>query len=378
MSYQAIIDTLCDAGLHPGKTVAKTKKDTGKYLVGTFPYHTPDEIIYAAGAVPVALWGGNTEIKNADKYLQGFCCGLLRANVEYTMNGTYNALKAIVIPTFCDSMKCTLENMKIAAKEKGIAVIGMAYAQNRKIFAGMEYTISEFKRVQNELEKILGKIITREMVEDAFDVYEDYRATMREFCQVAGEHPEIITAKKRTLIIKAGQFMDKAIYTPMVKEIIEGLKQEEPSKFDGLRVLVNGIMAEPVDILDIFDENNIAIVVDDLSLGSRLWRTPARENVPDVYQRMAYIAADQKADTFLYEPEKLKGQLYIEEVKEKNLDAVVTLMMKFCDPEEYDYPIFKVELEKAGIPQLYVELDQQITSFEQIRTRVQSFAEMLG
>ena len=52
-------------------------------------------------------------------------------------------------------------------------------------------------------------------------------------------------------------------------------------------------------------------------------------------------------------------------------------MMKFCDPEEFDYPIYKKELEAAGIPMLYLEIDQQIDSFEQIRTRVQSFTEML-
>ena len=38
---------------------------------------------------------------------------------------------------------------------------------------------------------------------------------------------------------------------------------------------------------------------------------------------------------------------------------------------------YKEELENAGIPILYLEIDQQIDSFEQIRTRVQSFMEML-
>ena len=53
-------------------------------------------------------------------------------------------------------------------------------------------------------------------------------------------------------------------------------------------------------------------------------------------------------------------------------------MMKFCDPEEFDYPIYKKELDDAGIPILYLEVDQQIDSFEQLRTRIQSYAEMIG
>ena len=68
----------------------------------------------------------------------------------------------------------------------------------------------------------------------------------------------------------------------------------------------------------------------------------------------------------------------IEQAKERKAKGVVVFMMKFCDPEEFDYPIYKKELDDAGIPILYLEVDQQIDSFEQLRTRVQSFAEMIG
>ena len=53
-------------------------------------------------------------------------------------------------------------------------------------------------------------------------------------------------------------------------------------------------------------------------------------------------------------------------------------MMKFCDPDEFDYPIIKKELDEAGVQQLYVEIEQQMDSVEQLRTRIQSFAEMLA
>lgn len=375
MGYQDTIKKLCEAGLNPGKTIAQTKKETGKELVGCFPIHTPEEIVYAAGCVPVGMWGGTTEIQLADKYLQSFCCSIMRTNIEFGMRGVYDELKAVIIPTFCDTLKCIVENWKVAVPQ--VPTIAMAYPQHRDLPAGVDFMISETKRVKHELEMILGKIIVEEEVEAAFEVYEDYRKTMREFTEVAAQHPEIIGAKTRHLIIKAGQFMDKAVYTKDVKEIIEGLKAEPASNFKGTKVIVTGLLSEPVEVLEIFEENDVAVVGDDLSMGSRLWRTPARDTDEDVYHKMAYIVADQKGDTFLYEPEKTRGQMLIDMVKEKNADAVVVMMMKFCDPEEYDYPIYKAELEEAGVPELYLEIDQQLTTFEQIRTRVQSFTEML-
>ncbi len=375
MDYKDTIKQLCEAALHPAKTIAKTHEETGKDLVGCFPIHTPDEIVYAAGCVPVGMWGGTTEIQLADKYLQSFCCSVMRTNIEFGMRGVYDSLKAVIIPTFCDTLKCIEENWKVAVPQ--VPVIGMAYPQHRDLKAGVEFMISETRRVKHELELVLGKIILEDKVEEAFAIYEDYRKTMREFTKAAAQHPEIIGAKDRYLIIKAGQFMDKEIYTKKIKEIIAGLKEEPASQFKGTKVILTGLMPEPVEILDIFDENEIAVVGDDMSLGSRIWRTPARENVEDVYKKMAYIVADQVGDTFLYEPHKKRGQLLIDMVKENGADAVVVMMMKFCDPEEYDYPIYKAELEAAEIPELYLETDQQLTTFEQLRTRVQSFAEML-
>lgn len=375
MSYLNTIEKLCAAALHPGKTIVNTKKETGKELVGCFPIHTPEEIVYAAGCVPIGMWGGRTEIQLADKYLQSFCCSIMRANVEFAMRGTYDMLKAVIIPTFCDTMKCIVENMKLAMPK--VPTIAMAYPQHRTLSAGLEYMVSEIKRVRHELELTLGKIITESQIEEAFSIYEKYRRTMRRFSETSAEHPEIITARKRHLLIKAGQFMDKAIYTEMIEEIIQGLEGEPSSGYQGTRVVVTGLLSEPIEMLDIFDENQITIAADDLSLGSRLWRTQARKDVTDVFQKMAYRVADQEGDTFLYDPEKKKGQMLIDMAEECRADGIVVLMMKFCDPEEYDYPIYKEEVEAASVPMLYLEIDQQITSFEQIRTRVQSFTEML-
>ena len=58
-------------------------------------------------------------------------------------------------------------------------------------------------------------------------------------------------------------------------------------------------------------------------------------------------------------------------------DGVVVAMMKFCDPEEFDYPMIKQAMEAAEIPLLQIEIDQQAQSVEQLRTRLQSFAEIL-
>ena len=374
MSYQDTIKKLEQAALHPAKTVTEQIKETRKDAFGCFPIYTPEEIIYAAGLLPIGMWGGKTELKLADRYLQSFCCSIMRSNIEYGMKGTYNMLKGIILPTFCDTLKCICENWKVAVPQ--VPIVPIVYPQNRNIDAGFTYIVEELQRVKGELEKRIGKAISSDDLEAAWELYEEYRRTMREFTDVAAEYPHIIGSKSRHLIIKAGYFMDKKAYTRDIRDIIAGLNAEEKKPFAGNRVVATGLLAEPVELLDIFEENQVAFAADDLAQESRQFRTPGRSQ-GSFFEKMAGRICDQKGDTFLYEEEKTRGQMLIDLVREKKADAVVIFMMKFCDPEEFDYPIYKKELEAAGIPMLYLEIDQQIDSFEQIRTRVQSFTEML-
>ncbi len=50
-------------------------------------------------------------------------------------------------------------------------------------------------------------------------------------------------------------------------------------------------------------------------------------------------------------------------------------MMKFCGPEEWDYPVYYRQFNEVGVKSLMIEIDQEANSFEQIRTRVQSLVE---
>lgn len=370
---QMIVDSLCEKALHPAASIFETCRETGREAIGLFPIYTPEELVYAAGFLPVGMWGGSTEIKLADRYLQGFCCSIMRTNMEYGMRGTYDRLRAVLIPTLCDTLKCICENWKVAVPQ--VPLIPVVYPQNRSLACGREYLRDEFVRVRGELERLAGREVSDHDLENTFRIYEDYRAAMRDFCDAAASHPRTINAKIRHLIIKAGCFLEKASYTQAIRALTETLRTmpEEPC---AVRAVVTGLLAEPLGILDLLVEHDIAIVADDLAQESRQFRVAACDQ-GDALSKMVQRVADQRGCSFLYEPEKTRGQMLIDMVKHAGAQAVIALQMKFCDPEEFDYPIYKAELEHAGIPLLYLEVEQQMDSFGQARTRIQSFAEML-
>ena len=54
------------------------------------------------------------------------------------------------------------------------------------------------------------------------------------------------------------------------------------------------------------------------------------------------------------------------------------MLTKFCDPEEFDYVMIKKACEKADIPVTLIEVDRQMKQFEQIRTNLETFRDMVN
>lgn len=374
-SVKKRIDELKHVGRHPKASVMKAMEETGKKAVGCFPIYTPEELIYGAGAIPVGMWGGKATGTLSDKYLQSFCCSVMKANTQQCLSGEYDMLSAVLITAYCDTLKCVMENWKIF--DTPFQVIPVVYPQNRKTSEGKLFFEEELQRVKGQLEKSLDVTIDEEALEAAWNIYEDYRETMRKFTDRMAEFPVTFDPVTRHLVLKASWFMDKAVYTEKIKAIMEGLSGEDPEESRGRKVILTGLMAEPESLLELFDENDFQVVADDLAQETRQFRATTEET-GSIFARMADRLANQDGCAFLFDREKTRGERLIEMLREKNGDAVIFCQLKFCDPDEFDYPIVKEELEAAGVPLLLLEFEQQMENAEQLRTRVQSFAEMLG
>ena len=359
---------------NPRKAMDDYKKETGKGAVGIMPVYCPEEIVHAAGYLPIGMWGAQKkQISKARTYLPPFACSIMQSVMELQLEGVYDDLEAVIFSVPCDTLKCMSQKWN-----RPVPAIVFTHPQNRKIAkdAANVFAREEFNIVKEKLEDILDVHISNKAIKNSIAVYNENRAACREFSDVAAEYAAVVTPSDRHAVIKAGWFMEKSRHTALVKELIAALKAEPAPEFKGKKIIVTGIQVEPYDVLDIFQENGFAIVADDLAQETRNFR----QDVPDDDDAlMALARAWNEFDgcSLATDANKPKGQMIIDAVKKYGADAVVVCMMKFCDPEEFDYPILLQEFEAAGVKNLYIEVDQESTAFEQVKTRIQTFAEIL-
>lgn len=343
----------------------------GKKVIAVAPVYTPEEIIHAFGFVPMGVWGADIEINESKKYYPAFICAIMQTILELGIKGTYKGVSAIVIPSLCDSLKTLGQNWKFAVKD--ISFIPMTYPQNRKPEYALDFTVAMYKRVIADLEKATGKKFDERRLEETYKIYNEHNKVMREFEEVSSIYE--ISATDRNAVFKSAWFMLKEEHTGLVKELIKCLKKEGQVS-DKLRIYTSGILADAPNLLEIFDDNNMKIVGDDIAHESRQYRT----DIPDGNDLYALAKKFSSLDncSLLYDRDKKRVDFIIEEAKRCKADGIVVLMTKFCDPEEFDYVPIKRAAGKADIPHINIEVDRQMKNYQQANTMIQTFADLLS
>lgn len=353
----------------------KEHKARGKKVIGCLPVYCPEELVYAADMIPFGIWGGEIEVSQAKRYFPAFICSILQTSLEMGLRGDLDEMSAVMIPVLCDSLKCMGQNWKQGVKN--VEFIPVIHPQNRKLEAGVEFLMTQYSKIKKRLEEISGNEITDSKLQAAIEIYNEHRKVMREFVEIAAEYPDLITPAQRSAVIKSGYFMEKSDHTRLVRELNEACKLQPVKKWNGFKVVTTGIIADSPSILSIFEENKIAIAADDIAHESRQFRTdvPALSNPIEALARQF---SAMEGCSVLYDQEKKRGEMIVDQVKKYKADGVIVLMTKFCDPEEYDYPILKKLFDQQNIPSIIIEVDQQMRNYEQARTAIQTFADVLG
>ena len=369
----------------------------GKRAIGCMPYFCTEELVHAAGMIPFGLWGAQTQIFDARRYLPAFICSIIQTTLELGMRGSYNGLSAVMAPILCDSLKSMDGNWRSSVKD--IPLIPVAHAQNRKIAAGCDFTASQYRKVSTQLEEISGKRVTDADIHESITLYNERNAAVRRFIEVSASKPGAVKASVRNAVFKSSYFMDVAEYTALVEELCGCLAAATEADLPDNRLAGNsngkagtgkavnskagpaivtcGIIADNTGLLSILDECGVFIVDDVVTHESLRFRydTPMET---DPFAALAQTIGMIEGCPILFDPGKKRFDMLADIVRQRSAEGVLIVMTKFCDPEEYDIVPLRRALQKNGIKNLSVEVDQQTTDAEQIRTAIETFCDMLG
>ena len=378
MSTEVMLNEFKEVSEHPYRVLSQYKKE-GKKVIGVLPYYAPVELVVAAGMVPMGIWGSNNKtISMAKEYCATFYCTIAQLALEMLLDGTLDQLDGVITPTICDTLRPMSQNIRVAMEGK-LPCIFLAHPQNRRPSFGLQFTMDQYNHVKGELEKIAGAPITDEALRGAIKVMNRNRAARREFVKLAGEHPEAVSAVSRSAVLRSAWFMEPVAYAEKLEALNAQLAALPASQWKGRKIVTSGIICDNPKLLQILDDNQIAIAANDVAHESRPIRVDAAET-GDPMMALAQQFADQDYDVLLYDEHSSsnrRADYVVDLVKKSGAQGLVLFMQQFCDPEEMEYPYLKKALDDAGIPHIRLGIDQQMRDFGQASTAIQAFADVL-
>ncbi|AGK60679.1 Benzoyl-CoA reductase/2-hydroxyglutaryl-CoA dehydratase subunit, BcrC/BadD/HgdB [Archaeoglobus sulfaticallidus PM70-1] len=324
--------------------------------VGYFCTFTPKEIIRAANLMPVRVLANNTAVSTANAHIQSYCCSQVKVSLERMLRGEFD-FHGVVFTRSCDSLMRLADiweknsDMKVYSIEFPTKIDGRA----------KEFLKREFYDFKDEIGK-WGEEITEESLMDAIEEYLELERVLSEVFRTKPDYDLVLKAETE----------DPG------KVIEEAKKRLESEGDDRKRVLVTGSVCPFPEIFAMFEDVGFA-VEDDLCTGRRFFDFGAKvelrgNGMDDLIDFLASKYLEKApCPTKSYEGDR-RFKYLLERCRD--VDAVVFLLLKFCEPHFFDYPQLKEKIEEMGKKTLLLEIEFPF-SVEQLRTRVEAFYEML-
>jgi benzoyl-CoA reductase/2-hydroxyglutaryl-CoA dehydratase subunit BcrC/BadD/HgdB len=320
-----------------------------------FCSYTPEEVIHAAGILPVRIFGSHT-IEKASAHLQSYCCSYAKRVLEEGLARFYDGS---VFVHSCDTMQRLSDIWSYSVDEGFHETLVLPVAIER----GIAYLVKELERFKKKLEEYAGEI-SDNALKESITIYNENRRLLQELYERRkGGHISAVVVDR---VMKASMTMLKQEHTALLAEFLEEVELGEYSR---PRLILAGSVVVDPGVLEIIEEYGL-ISYDDLCIGSRylpLVEEMSLQGIARRYQGMWCPCRAAPAP---------RGQHLLEKAKEYDADGIILLLHKFCEPHLFEAVSVKNTLKEHEYPCLQLELEDQ-PSPEQIRTRVQAFCEIL-
>jgi benzoyl-CoA reductase subunit C len=351
--------------------VREEKCKDGRLVLGTLCSYVPVELIHSFGIMPVRVWGQADNIEAADSLLQVYICPPVRHLMALGIEGHYDWLDGFVHCYTCDAT-CGLFNIWVRnLRPRFSHMISLPYIA---IDESQEYAQAEFRSFIAKLESFTGKGFSPEELKRSLALYDAARSYIADAYRLKAKGIPLSYVNMYYMNLCL-QVLPIETTLPHLEEFLKAARRMEPETTGKRRILLSGSVVSDTALMAFIEESGGEIVADDTCLGYRLVKdTSAGDGDPLVALTAYYLERTPCASRADFTARK---SYLLEVLEEFNIDAVIFIHQKFCDPHLSDHPFLKEVLASVNIPSMQLELEGE--SFNpQVQTRLESFFEMIG
>lgn len=356
----------------PSRTAVRWKAG-GARVVGYRCLFVPEEVIWAAGMLPYPLYGTPEPITVADSYFQSCTCELVRNLFDLALKHRLDFLDALALSNTCDVSRRLYDNWNAYVKQVPVYLINNP--QNLRNESNRDFFLSELVAFRQRMEELSGRRVTDDGLHEAIALYNTTRSLLADLYETRKGDTPGITGDEALDVCMASILMPKTEVNPLLRALLDEVRQRQMPDAFGPRILVTGSMIDHPALIRMIEEEGGQVVTEDLCTTSRYFRDLVE---PDGDPMEAlYRALDKRVFCACTHPLEARLDRLVELVDAYHVDAVINFNLKYCNPFLYDAPILQSVLDARSVPLHVLEIGHDMSGHGQLRTRIQAFIEMV-
>ncbi len=355
------------------KAAVQELKKKGKKLIGTVTSYVPEELIWAAGMIPIRLSGSWREHVaqaqvyrpvNSDKY----CTHLLQSILQ----GDWDMLDGIVFSYYDDDVRRLWDVLMHIKWKPFLYMLYVPYRSDDRARKMFRHALDKFAKA---LGQYSGVGVTNEQIQKAIGTYNEWRNQLGGIYEMRKKaHPSLSGAEVLALTT-ASFVMPKDQFSTELKALVPYLETRKPKIEPRPRILVSSDALDHPGYLSLVEEGAL-VAMDDLDTGSRYFWRGVNSNT-DALQALADRYLLRPPDPRTFEWARHIEQV-IQWVKDYKIDGVLNLVPMYSQWRQVEVPYFRESLTQAGIQNMYFEREYHLANVGQLRTRIGAFVESLA
>jgi benzoyl-CoA reductase subunit C len=349
----------------------KAKTD-GKVL-GYFCTYVPEEIIYAAGILPVRIIGSHESNVGTERHIANMYCSFCRDCLAQGLKGRYPYLDGIVKARSCQQIRQAFASWQLHVPVDYSYYIRMpAIVQSPH---AKPFLVEELSCFKKSLEEWTGKQISSEAIKQAIETYNLNRRLLRQVYELRKDDEPPLSGAEALEMTLSSQLVDKAEHNRLLSEALTELRQTSQHPSAGVRLMLIGSENDDIDYVKLIESLGSTVVIDETCTGSRyFWNECSLDGDPLDAIASRYIERPPCPAKDL--PEHRRFPHILKLIKDYKVEGVIVTLQRFCHNYESEIPDLESLFQREGIPLLVLEYSF-IAPPNWYQNRIEAFLEMI-
>jgi benzoyl-CoA reductase subunit C len=360
---------------------AKSLQGKGHLVAGYMCTHVPEEILYAAGIIPVRILSGHVSQAMTRSYIHETYCSYSHDCAYQGLEHHYDYLDLIVHGSSCIHMAEAYNVwLRFAGFQQKCFLMSFPHVLYTKPALGfMKGSYGELKQF---IEQFVKKPISDDDIERAIKAYNHTRRLLKRLWEFLRRDNPPITGPEAAAVTLASQVMDKQECNQMLEQLIQGLQAEPGKGRSEVRLMATGGSVDDLRVFDLMEQLNhrtSLVFIDSCTVARYFWYEVPEDRV-DKLEAIAEGSISRipcpAKDTVPGTGEKKRVRFIEQFIQDFKPDGVILLYQRFCSPQAMDILAVKPVLDMLGIPWTELELDTTVP-ITQFGTQLEALVEII-